>query len=44
MGWEIKIDSIDLHATFQMYNLYSTLFYLFLYSINIVYNYIYRII
>jgi hypothetical protein len=25
MGWEMKIDSIDLHAIFLMYNLYDTL-------------------
>jgi hypothetical protein len=24
MGWEAEIDSIDLHATFLMYNLYHT--------------------
>jgi hypothetical protein len=36
----MKIDSIDLHAIFLMYNK-CTLFYLLLYSINVVYNYLY---
>jgi hypothetical protein len=36
----MEIDSIDLHATFLMYNTttYSTLFCLLLYSISVVYN------
>jgi hypothetical protein len=39
----MEINSIDLHVTFQII-IYRTLFYLFLYNINIVYNYIYDMI
>jgi hypothetical protein len=35
----MKIDFIDLYAIFQ-YITYSTLFYLFCYNINVVYNYL----
>jgi hypothetical protein len=39
----MEIDSIDLHATFLMYNLYHTLLLAF-YSISVVYNYLSHII
>jgi hypothetical protein len=35
----MEIDSIDLHAIFP-YTAYSTFFYLRLYNINVVYNYL----
>jgi hypothetical protein len=43
MGWEMEIDSIDLHVIFRC-TTYNTLLYLFRYNINVVYNYLSHII
>jgi hypothetical protein len=39
----MEIDSLDLHAIFRC-TIYSTLFYLLRYNMNVVYNYLYYMI